>query len=175
MNHVISHDPALGNVRAFVCDQLIPALHKLAVLEELDTDGRTAILEIAAVLCLLPHFDPDANIQLEVDLYWKDRNWYGMLDIADSALLLRSSLSQLEGVKPELSLQWQNTALDVNSKTETIVHDPSNLWFWIDCFRRFVDGFANSSTAQRATFKLVSHSSHLDLHYGMAESGLESQ
>lgn len=175
MNHVMSQDVALGNVRTFVSYQLIPALHKLSALEGLDTEGRAATLEIAALLCTLPDLDPDANIRLEVDLYWEDRNWIGTLDIADSALQLRSTLSQLEGLKSEPSCQWQHTALDVKSKAETVLHDPSHLWFWIDCFRRFVDGFSNSSTAQRATFKLVSHSSHLDLHYGMTAAERESQ
>jgi hypothetical protein len=175
MNHGMSQDVALGNVRAFVGCQLIPALHKLSTLAGLDAEGRTAILGIAAVLCTLPGVDPAANMQLEVDLYWDDRNWIGTLGIADSALQLRSTLCQLEGPKSELCCQWQHTALDVKSKSETVLHDPSHLWFWADCFRRFVDGFSNSPTAQRATFKLVSHSSHLDLHYGMTEAERCSQ
>ncbi|WP_415754272.1 hypothetical protein [Pseudomonas leptonychotis] len=175
MNHVMSQDVALGNVRTFVSYQLIPALHKLASLEVLDTKGRAAILEIAAVLCTLPDFDPDASVRLDVDLYWEDRQWMGGLDIADSALQLRSTLMQQEGLKSELSCQWQHNALNVKSSPEAVLHDPSHLWFWIDCFRRFVDGFSNSSAAQRATFKLVSHSSHLDLHYGMTAAERESQ
>lgn len=99
----------------------------------------------------------------------------GGLDIADSALQLRSTLMQQEGLKSELSCQWQHNALNVKSSPEAVLHDPSHLWFWIDCFRRFVDGFSNSSAAQRATFKLVSHSSHLDLHYGMTAAERESQ
>ncbi len=175
MSHVMDQDLALGNVRTFVSRQLTPALHKLAVLERLDSEGRTAILEIAAALCALPDLDPDANMWLEVDLYWEDRNWLGTLEMADSSLKLRSTLCQLEGLKSELSAQWQHTALDVKSKVGTVLHDPSHLWFWIDCFRRFVDGFSSSSTEQRATFKLISPSSHLDLYYGMTGAERESQ
>lgn len=175
MSHVIDQDLALDNLRTFVTQQLIPALHKLAVSEVLDTAGRIAVLEIAAALCALPDLDPDTNMWLEVDLCWEDRNWIGTLEIADSSLKLRSTLCQLEGLKSELSAQWQHTALDLKSKARAVLHDPSHLWFWIDCFRRFVDGFSSSSTAQRGTLKLVSHSSQLNLHYGMTAADWESQ
>lgn len=175
MTHAINHDLALDNVKTFVSHQLIPALHKLAALKGLDTKDRVAVLEIAAALCTLPDLDPGAAIRFEIDLYWEDRNWIGTLDIADSALKLRSTLCQLEGLKPELCGQWQHTALDMKSGTEIARHDPSHLWFWIDCFRRFVDGFSNPTTTQRATFKIVSQSSQLDLYYGMTEEEREPQ
>lgn len=175
MNQVLTQSDALENVRTFLAHQLIPALHKLAASDGLDNEERTAILGVAAALCALPYLDPDANIQFEVDLYWEEVNWIGTLDIADSALKLRSTLCQLEGLKPELNFQWQHTALDVESKVGTVLHDPSHLWFWIDCFRRFVNGFSNSSTKQQATFKLVSRSANLDLQYGTIWADRESQ
>lgn len=167
MKHEMSQELALENARTFISLQLIPALHDFASLESLDLEGRNAILEVAATLCNLPHLDPAANIRLEVDLYWDDRNWHGLLNIADSELTLRSNFCQMEGLRSELCGQWQHAAMEVESKVGKILHDPSHLWFWIDCFRRFVKGFSRPSTSQRASFSLVSHSSNLDLQYGV--------
>jgi len=173
MIYMIEPDLALGNVMNFVCRQLIPSLHKLATLERLDAEGRTAILEIASALCVLPDLDPSTRIQFTLDLSWDDRNWIGSLDLMDSALRLHSTLLQLTGAlgspMSDVDVQWQHTALEIKSDAGVVCHDSSRLWFWIDCFRRFVDGSIHPLAGQRATFNLVTRSSCLDLNYGMID------
>ena len=175
MSQRLPQGDSLENARTFLSGQLIPALHKLAASDELDSEAKASILDLAAALCAFPYLDPDAHIQIEVDLCWDDLNWIGTLNISDSTLKLRSTLCQLEGLNEELNCQWQHTALDSESKVGTVLHDPCHLWFWIDCFRRFVNGFSNLSTEQLATFKLVSRSVNLNLQLGKTWADRESQ
>ncbi len=172
MTHGMSSDVALDKVQGIVSRQLIPALHNLSARDGFQTEDRIAVLDVATALVRVPDVDPDVDIRMEVDLYWEDRNWIGTLEIARSALQLRSTMCQFEGVRPELCAQWQHTALDI--QPDRLVHDPCHLWLWVDCFRRFVEGLISPSEAQRGSIALVSSSWHLDLNYGERQAATDS-
>lgn len=157
MNRNSISEAALGNIRSFVNPALIPACHRLSTVASLDADDRTAILLMAEALASLPYIDAEFSIQLNVDLNWEDCNWIGTLEVKRGRLVLHSTLCQQQGIKPELCCQWQHTALELCEYEDTVAHDPCHLWFWIDCFRRFVDCQFESTSVGQASMQLLAN------------------
>jgi len=157
MNRKTISEGALANIRSFVNPALIPACHRLSTIAGLEADDRSAILLVAEALASLPYIDSEFSIQLNVDLNWEDRNWIGTLEVKRGRLVLHSTLCQQEGIKPEFCCQWQHTALELCQDEGTVAHDPSHLWFWIDCFRRFVDCQSESASVGQSSMQLLAN------------------
>jgi len=113
---------------------------------------RQLILAVPAAIARLPHIahvpldvDEDINISAEIEYYWEDKNWLGRLNYMGGELKLWSTICQEEGPSQELCAQWQHTATKLSSTNGLEQHDPAHLWYWADCFARFVKACVSPS------------------------------
>jgi hypothetical protein len=127
------------NTHTFLTRKLIPAWHRLSTLNGLAAEERTMLLVFPSFLATLPDGDESVTAELEIDLYWGNKNWLGRMNISGGAVALWSCLLELSKGGDDYDAQWQHTALEIVPDQGITSHDPAHLWFWCECFGRFVD------------------------------------
>lgn len=157
-------DPLYRNAHWFLTSRIVPVYMTLASTDGLSQKDRNTLLAVPKAISLLPHFDERADISVEVDFSWDDKNWIGRLTYENGALALWQTFLELEGNPPEMCAQWQNTATKLSSQKGLERHDPAHLWVWSDCFRKFAKAFNQPSRTTQGRMVLKSDESSIDMH-----------
>ena len=69
------------NAHWFLMSRVVPAWMTLASTDGLSQKERQTVLAGPAAISLLPEFDERAQISVDIDFYWEDKNWIGRLII----------------------------------------------------------------------------------------------
>ncbi len=132
------------NARCFLNSDLIRQVNRLAGSRHLDHEERGELLRLSSALAALPELNDQWSCDIEIDFSWEDLNWVGKLEMDGGKFSLFSTMHEIKIGKPEAHAKWQHTALKLINEKDlsfNLTHDPSHLWLWIRCFRRFVDRF----------------------------------
>jgi hypothetical protein len=144
------------NAHWFLMSRVIPAWMTLASIDGLSQTDRKTVLAVPAAISLLPEFDERAKISVDIDFYWEDKNWIGRMTYSNGVLELWQTLCEMEGDPPEMCAEWQNTATRWSSQKGLEKHDPAHLWFWSDCFARFVNAYKATERRRHCSMLLKS-------------------
>jgi hypothetical protein len=158
-------DHRYHNAHWFLTSRVVPAWMTLASMDGLSQKERQTVLAIPTAISLLPEFDEQAQISVDIDFFWDDKNWIGRLTYANGVLELWQTLCEMVGNPPEMSARWQNTATKLSSKNGVEKHDPAHLWFWSDCFARFVGAYESPDEQGHGDLTMNSASSSLRLRF----------
>jgi len=150
-------DPALNNIHFFMTSCLLPLWMKLAIKNNLSENQRELLLLVPETIAQLPFIDSKINLSVEIDYFWEDKNWVGRLTYNNGVLSLWSNICQEEGEPQELCAQWQETALKISATGGVEVHSPGLIWFWIDCFKRFVSSYNLPDEKSHGTLTISAH------------------
>lgn len=151
------------NAHWFLMSRFVPAWMTLASTDGLSQTDRQTALTVPATISLLPEFDERAQISVDTDFYWEDKNWIGNLKYSNGVLELWQTLCAMEGDPPEMCAEWQNTAIKWSSQKGLEKHDPAHLWFWSDCFARFVNAYKSTERRGHGSMLLKSGLETLEL------------
>lgn len=163
------------NAHWFLMSRVVPAWMTLASTDGLSQKDRQTVLAVPAAISLLPEFDERAQISVDIDFYWEDKNWIGRLTYSNGVLELWQTLCAMEGDPPEMCAEWQDTATKWSSQKGLEKHDPAHLWFWSDCFARFVRAYESPNEREHGDFIMKSASSTLSLRFPKALSEADEE
>ncbi len=142
-------------VRDFVAGKIIPTCNELAASDHLSKSERICLLSVCNALALLPYIDGQTEIFLEIDFYWEGKNWLGRLSFEEGIFKLWSNLCEEQGNPPELCAEWQRAAVRISAQHGVEDYDQGHLWFWADCFKRFVRAHTEEGTSSTGVLSLV--------------------
>jgi len=157
------NDLQYQNAHWFLTSKIMPSWNSLAGLGCNSQAQRDLISVIPNSIALLPEFDDEIEASAEIDFYWEDKNWLGRLNYKNAELELWSNLCQEQGPKHELCAEWQHTALKISSIKGVEKVDPAHIWFWADCFSRFVSACRNPVGTARGSLTLIVPKGQLDI------------
>jgi len=143
------------NAHWFLTSKIIPSWNSLAGMDNHTQAQRDLIFVIPNTIALLPEFDSEVQASAEIDFYWEDKNWLGRLNYKAGELELWSNLCQEQGPARELGAEWQHTALKISSTKGLEKTDPAHIWFWADCFSRFVSAYRDPKGTTRGSLSLL--------------------
>jgi hypothetical protein len=158
------------NAHWFLTSRVVPAWMALASTDRLSQSDRHTVLAIPKAISLLPEFDEQAQISVDIDFFWDDKNWIGRLTYANGVLELWQTLCEMKGNPPEMCAQWQNTATKLSSQKGLEKHDPAHLWIWSDCFARFVRAYESPNEREHGDFLMKLATSTMSLRFPKAIS-----
>lgn len=159
------------NAHGFLADKLIASWNALASLDRHSQAELQLMQVIPGALSKLPTIDEAIDVSVEIDFYWEDKNWVGRLGYKAAELVLWSSMCQEEGASRELVGQWQHTALKISASKGLEEHDPAHLWYWAECFARFVSACRKADTTASGCLVLISQGKELRIYAGNPETG----
>jgi hypothetical protein len=154
------------NAHWFLTSKIVSAWTRLAAMDGHSESQRNNILAIPNAIALLPEFDCELCVSVEIDLYWEDKNWLGRLNYKTGELELWANMCQEEGTSRELCGQWQHTALRISSSNGLQKHDPAHLWYWAEHFALFVSACQTSQPAVRGSLVLASPAGEVRIYAG---------
>lgn len=161
-------------VRDFVAGKVIPSCNELAASDRLSKPERTLLLSVCNALSILPYIDAKTQIFLEIDLYWEDKNWLGRLSFGGGVFHLWSNLCEEQGTPPELCTEWQHTAVRISAQHGVEDYDQGHLWFWADCFKRFIRAYAEEGSSSTGFLSLVAPAGNLRIDLAHADERIIS-
>jgi len=159
------------NAYGFLADRFVPSWNALASLDRHSQAERQLLQAVPGALSKLPTLNEAIDVSVEIDFYWEDKNWLGRLGYKDAELVFWSNMCQEEGASRELVGQWQHTALKISARKGLEVHDPAHLWYWTDCFARFVSACRITDTTATGSLVLISQRKELRIYAGNPETG----
>lgn len=150
-------------VRGFVAGKVIPSFNELAASAGLSKSEQTLLLSVCNALSLLPYIGAKTEIFVEIDFYWECKNWLGRLSFGGGGFQLWSNLCEEQGLPPELCAEWQHTAVRISDQHGVEDYDQGHLWFWADCFKRFVRAHNEKESSTSGSLSLMTPNGNLRL------------